>query len=119
MIEIRDMSTGYYSDAAGHFRKEQREHSGDIVVRVDHLKLREREITVIVGKNGCGKSTLLKAIAGQLPHRGEILSDGSEIGRLSSVRRARLISYLPQHLTIPEMSVGTLVSHGRFCRKGF
>ena len=153
MIEIRDMSTGYYSDAAGHFRKkhrersgdaarhlrqerqeqqeqhsgdpdgrsrqQQREHSGDIVVRVDHLKLREREITVIVGKNGCGKSTLLKAIAGQLPHRGEILSDGSEIGRLSSIRRARLISYLPQHLTIPEMSVGTLVSHGRFCRMGF
>ena len=119
MIEIRDMKTGYYSDSAGHIRQEQRERSGDIIVRIDHLKLREREITVIVGKNGCGKSTLLKAIAGLLPHYGEILSDGSEIGKLSSVRRARLISYLPQHLTIPEMSVGTLVSHGRFCRMGF
>lgn len=142
MIEIRDMKTGYYSDSAGPFRQERKDtktgnftdsaghipqecrntksgHPGDIVVRIDHLELREREITVIVGKNGCGKSTLLKAIAGLLPHYGEILSDGSEIGKLSSVRRARLISYLPQHLTIPEMSVGTLVNHGRFCRMGF
>lgn len=142
MIEIRDMKTGYYSDSAGHIRQERKDtktgnftdsaghipqerrdtksgHPGDLVVRIDHLELREREITVIVGKNGCGKSTLLKAIAGLLPHYGEILSDGSEIGKLSSVRRARLISYLPQHLTIPEMSVDTLVNHGRFCRMGF
>ena len=139
MIELSDLKTGY---------------RGNIVVQIDHLQLRQQEITVIVGKNGCGKSTLLRSVAGQLPYRGSIvcssdtaddskqvasvdstdpasapasLEAGSkqnnrkqkEIRNLPSKERARLISYLPQHLTIPEMSVETLVSHGRFCRMGF
>ena len=139
MIELSDLKTGY---------------RGNIIVQIDHLQLRQKEITVIVGKNGCGKSTLLRSVAGQLPYRGSIicsmntaddskqvasvdstdlasapasLETGSkqnnrkqkEIRNLQSKERARLISYLPQHLTIPEMSVETLVSHGRFCRMGF
>lgn len=105
MIELSDLKTGYRDN---------------IIVQIDHLQLRQQEITVIVGKNGCGKSTLLRSIAGQLPYRGSIVcSMQKEIRNLPSKERARLISYLPQHLTIPEMSVETLVSHGRFCRMGF
>lgn len=104
MIELQNMKTGY---------------NGSTVVHVDRLVLRPQEITIIVGMNGCGKSTFLRAVAGQLPHRGSILSEGIEIGQMSSKERACRISYLPQHLTIPGMSVETLVSHGRFCRMGF
>ena len=104
MIKLKDMQTGYQNSA---------------VVQIDLLTLNPGEITVVVGKNGCGKSTLLRAIAGQLPHRGSILCDGREIGRMTAKERACRISYLPQHLTIPEMSVEKLVSHGRFCRMGF
>ena len=58
MIELSDLKTGY---------------RGNIVVQIDHLQLRQQEITVIVGKNGCGKSTLLRSVAGQLPYRGSIV----------------------------------------------
>ncbi|MDO4803498.1 MAG: ABC transporter ATP-binding protein [Lachnospiraceae bacterium] len=104
MIEISDMKTGYNDRS---------------IVRIDRLILQNGEIAVIVGKNGSGKSTLLRAVAGLLPHQGGIFCDGTEIRELSSRERAGRISYLPQHLTIPEMSVKTLVSHGRFCRMGF
>ena len=104
MIEILNMSAGY---------------NGRTVVQTEHLILSRGEIIALVGQNGCGKSTLLRAIAGLLPHRGSIFCNSVEISRLSSRERAGLISFLPQHLTIPEMSVETLVNHGRFCRMGF
>lgn len=104
MIEILNMSAGY---------------SGRTVVQTEHLILSQGEITVLVGQNGCGKSTFLRTIAGLLPYRGSISCNSVEISRLSSRERAGFVSFLPQHLTIPEMSVETLVSHGRFCRMGF
>jgi len=51
------------------------------------------EVLSIIGPNGAGKSTLLKAIAGDLPYRGEIAIKGvSDVAKL----RARQVAVLPQ-----------------------
>lgn len=53
---------------------------------------------VLAGPNAAGKSTLLRLLMGQLlPWQGEVLLDGKAIRRHPVRRRARLISYVPQH----------------------
>jgi len=52
--------------------------------------------TSIVGPNGAGKSTLLRALAGLLPHGGEILLLGRPLGAWSGRARARRLSWLGQ-----------------------
>lgn len=61
-------------------------------------------VTAVVGPNGCGKSTLLKAAAGLLP-----LTAGQIIV-------PEHIAWLPQSRSVPEMTAGRLVLHGRFPR---
>ena len=82
------------------------------------LQLEPGRISTILGVNGGGKSTLLRAMAGQLPYGGSVQVNGQEISALPHRTRARLLSYLPQTLTTPDMDVYTLVSHGRFARLG-
>jgi iron complex transport system ATP-binding protein len=53
--------------------------------------------TSIVGPNGAGKSTLLKAIAGLLPHTGEVQLLGQDLAALPGRRRARNMSWLGQN----------------------
>ena len=58
------------------------------------------EVTVLVGPNGSGKSTLLRCAAGVLhPDRGEVTLAERSMARWSPVERARLLAYLPQHVT--------------------
>lgn len=38
------------------------------------------EVVVVLGANGAGKTTLMRAMAGIIPHAGEILVDGSAVG---------------------------------------
>ncbi len=69
------------------------------------------QVTVILGPNGCGKSTLLRCAAGLLP----ALS-----GEISIPEpRARMVSYLPQSRSVPELTAGRLVLHGRFPWLGY
>ena len=77
------------------------------------------QFSVIVGRNGAGKSTLLRAMAGMLPTDGAVRLDSAPIVDLSGPQRAARIGYLPQRLRAPDMTVQTLVSHGRFSRLGF
>ncbi len=55
-------------------------------------------ITALVGPNAAGKSTLLKSIAGLLPARGEVYLDKQNILRLPLLKKAGIISYMPQYL---------------------
>ncbi len=78
------------------------------------------EITSIVGPNGSGKSTLLKALIGIVPKSaGSILAGGTPIEKLSAAAVARRAAYLPQSKKIPELSVMTMVLHGRFAHLSY
>ena len=48
------------------------------------------QITSLIGSNGAGKSTTLKALAGLLPHAGEILFDTKNIAALTTLQRLDL-----------------------------
>ncbi len=77
------------------------------------LTVRRGEIIALIGKNGCGKSTLCECINGSLRHGGEILCEGENLARLSRKERAKLISFLPQLLERPHITVSELISFGR------
>ncbi len=75
---------------------------------------------IVIGPNGAGKSTLLKAVAGLLPHDGEIRVGGGPLRDLSTRERARLIGYAPQVPQLPEgLSVTDYVLLGRTPHLGF
>jgi len=50
----------------------------------------------IIGPNGCGKTTLLKAIAGILPHKGEVGIHGKPASKMSRKEIALKIAILSQ-----------------------
>ena len=52
--------------------------------------------TSIVGPNGAGKSTLLKALAGLLPHTGQVALLGHDLHSLPPRQRARQLAWLGQ-----------------------
>ena len=79
------------------------------------LPFPQSRLTAVIGPNGSGKSTLLKAAMALLPTAaGEINLDGQAISRLSRQALALKAAYLPQGKTVPDMTVGQLVLHGRF-----
>lgn len=53
--------------------------------------------TSIVGPNGAGKSTLLKALAGLLPHEGEVALLGCPDGHFNARKKARHLAWLGQN----------------------
>ncbi len=62
---------------------------GDFFLKIDHLKVAQRERVAIVGPSGSGKTTLLNLIAGiMIPRSGQIVINEVEISALhDSVRR--------------------------------
>ena len=73
------------------------------------------KVTAVIGPNGSGKSTLLKTLIGIVPKKeGEIYSEGKSTDSMSSLEIARRIAYLPQMKSIPDLTVRTMVLHGRF-----
>jgi iron complex transport system ATP-binding protein len=61
------------------------------------LALPRARWTSVVGPNGAGKSTLLKALAGLLPHRGEVRLMGQPLGQWSHRVRAQKLAWLGQN----------------------
>lgn len=105
MIEIKDLQTGF---------------SAKTVSRSLSLKIESGSFVCLIGPNGCGKTTLLRTIAGLLPaKKGDIFINGKSLCQYSSKELARNIAYLPQVREIPDITVDTLVSHGRFPYLGF
>ena len=76
------------------------------------------EILALVGPNGAGKSTCMKALAGILPHQGEIFLEGSPAAALPRRERARRLAYVPQHSTLDApMLAREVVAQGRFAHR--
>ncbi|QHJ69841.1 ABC transporter ATP-binding protein [Planococcus halotolerans] len=92
------------------------------IVKDLSLSIPDKKITTIIGSNGCGKSTLLKALTRVIPHQsGSIVLDGADIAKENTKKLARKIAILPQTPeNAPGLTVGELVSYGRFpYQKGF
>jgi len=73
------------------------------------LKLGAAQWTSIVGPNGAGKSTLLKALAGLLPHRGEVFLFGEPAAKVPGRVRAQRLSWLGQSGAAGEGSADDLM----------
>lgn len=74
----------------------------------------------LAGPNGSGKSTLLKTIGGLLtPTEGEIYVNQKPLEEYTPKELAKLLTYLPQGKTTPQMTVEQLVLHGRFPYMGY
>ena len=105
MIELKNISGGYGKNT--------------VITDVSAV-FNNGEITSVVGANGCGKSTLLMMCAGLLPlTSGSVLIDGEDISKLSRNVIAKRISYLAQSKSMGNISVRSLVSHGRFPYLGY
>jgi iron complex transport system ATP-binding protein len=73
---------------------------GGIAILKDlDLALPRARWTSIVGPNGAGKSTLLKALAGLLPHTGEVLLNGRPLAQWPHKTRACQLAWLGQNET--------------------
>ncbi|HEX9823528.1 MAG TPA: ABC transporter ATP-binding protein [Actinomycetota bacterium] len=99
MIELRNVSAAYNGRPVLH----------DLALRVEMGSW-----VGLIGPNGAGKTTLLRAVAGLLPHAGEILLSDRPLPSLSRRSVARLVAYVPQRPLIPEaMTVTDYVLAGR------
>jgi len=78
------------------------------------LALAAGRVLGIVGPNGAGKSTLVRALAGLVPHAGEVELLGRPLAACAARERARGIGYLPQDPSVAwPLTVRELVALGR------
>ena len=105
MLELRDVTVGY---------------GGTPVLRNVTFSVPAGSLTALIGPNGCGKTTLLRAAARQLPLlAGEILLDGRPVSSYGRTEFARKAAFMPQVRSVPAITAGALVAHGRFPHLGF
>ena len=78
------------------------------------LQLESGQLVGLIGPNGAGKTSLLRAIAGLLPHDGQVNWAGRDILTLPPRDRARIMAYVPQDRTIHwPLTVEAMVTLGR------
>lgn len=95
-------------------------YGGKTILNNISLGFESGKVTVIVGPNGCGKSTLLKTLIRFVPlSSGRIVADGKDAARMTSSELARIVAYLPQKKNIPDLTVMTMVLHGRFAHLSY
>jgi ABC-type Fe3+/spermidine/putrescine transport system ATPase subunit len=76
-----------------------------------NLKIRDKELLVLLGPNGSGKTTLLNIIAGLTGYRGSVLFDGRAMDNMPA--RTRRVGYLFQDLVLfPHLDVAANIAYG-------
>jgi iron complex transport system ATP-binding protein len=91
----------------------------EVLAGID-LRLAAGRWTCIVGPNGAGKSTLLRALAGLLPHQGQVFWQGVAPADLPPQQRARRLSWLGQMEPVSEdLCVYDVVMLGRLPHQGW
>lgn len=72
------------------------------------LKLNEKEVCILYGKNGAGKSSLMKCILGlEKSYQGEITFEKNGV---NAQRNSLIFSYLPENESIPgELKISSLI----------
>lgn len=100
MVQANDLNVGY---------------RGVSIISDINLTLNPGELTLLIGANGSGKSTLLRALAGsQQPLSGEVLINGLDIRKMSSLRLAKSLAVvLTERHGAGGLTVEELVSIGR------
>ena len=90
-------------------------YSGEEILHGLDAEFPEGKISVLMGPNGCGKSTTIRSLVRLVPQiSGKLSLDGKDLNELTDQELARLIAYLPQSRSLPEITVRRLVMHGRF-----
>jgi iron complex transport system ATP-binding protein len=75
---------------------------------------------MLIGPNGAGKSTVLRALAGLVPHDGQVTLDGQERSRLHRRQVARHVAFVPQSPQLPPaMTVWEYTALGRTPHLGY
>lgn len=88
--------------------------SGQPVLSGLSLQIPAGRWTSIVGPNGAGKSTLLRALAGLLPHSGDVLLLGQSLHQVPARQRARTLAWLGQSEQVSDdLSVMDVAMLGR------
>jgi iron complex transport system ATP-binding protein len=82
--------------AALQTRQLSAELGGRQVLKSIDLQITAGHWTCVVGPNGAGKSSLLKALAGLLPHSGQVLWQGQPLASLTRQQMALQLSWLGQ-----------------------
>jgi branched-chain amino acid transport system ATP-binding protein len=92
LLEIRALHAGY--------------GAANVLHGID-LSVAPGEVVVVLGANGAGKTTLMRAIAGLIPHTGDVLVDGRSVGRARpDVMLGHGIGLVPQGRgTLTDMTV--------------
>ena len=107
LLEVRDLSAGYY---AGHN-----------VIHDINLEVAPGEIVCVIGPNGAGKSTVFKAVYGLAEVRsGQVLCDGRDITDIApqeALRTARM-ALVPQLRSLfPQMTVHENLELGMYLER--
>ncbi|MGH8948691.1 MAG: ABC transporter ATP-binding protein [Acidimicrobiia bacterium] len=89
-------------------------YNGRRVVDGVSMNIEPRTWVALIGPNGAGKSTLLRAVAGLVPHAGEIGIGGVPTAGMTRRRLSELVAFLPQRPVMPEgVTVADYVAIGR------
>jgi len=112
VVAVRDLEVRF--DLRGGFfgRVDRRVHAVEGI----SFSIAAGETLALVGESGCGKSTTAKAIAGLVPHRGEIVVGGRALSNLPAAERkalrrdVQMIFQDPYASLDPRMRVGDLVA---------
>jgi len=101
MLCVSHLSAGY-------------ERKGENVLKDVSFSLPEGKIGVLLGPNGVGKSTLLRILSGLLkPSQGSVSFKDKDLLRWKSPDRYHAVSYLPQNLRFPPLTLEEVVLLGR------